>query len=324
MNMIKTNVTYLQIMFLTAILLAIFAVPALAGDVVPLQESPPLTMSYTTSGAEPVATMTYTNYYVAEGTKITPPTAISFTDTPSGASERISLVPNAGKGTPYVKPRKLKIHESRYEFEKHVKQKHGKRYQVEEFRVEQAEGGLDSFMYIVENRDESILQLGEICTETELAHRIAVAKDFVLNNPELIGLTENEELRVRGLDRNHCRSIYFDVYVNEYELYRAQAIFTFVPQNNFNASFQLKPITPEMYAAAQADALSPEEIARIVYQDMNIPIDGKDDKKTQKLQMRKYLRNEEPYAYWDVRGRYIYYINAITGEIIFKQPNVKK
>ena len=80
------------------------------------------TIYYTTNGAEPTAPATYTNYYIAEGTTITPPTAVP-------EAETIALVPNAGKGTPYVKPHKLKIHESKREFEKYVKEKHGKRVQ---------------------------------------------------------------------------------------------------------------------------------------------------------------------------------------------------
>jgi hypothetical protein len=301
---------------------------ASAADALVLEESQPATSYYTTNGADPNVTppsepVTYTNYYTAEGTKITPPTAASFTETPLGASETISLVPGAGKGKPYVKPEKLKIHESKYEFEKHVKQKHGKRFKVEEFRVEQTESGLDSYMYIVENRDPSVLQLGDTCTNAERAHRIGVAKNFILNNSELIGLTENEELRERGRERTYCRSLYFDVYVNNYELSSAQIIITFVPQHNYSMSFQLKPVTPEMYAAAQQEALPPEEIAKIVYSDQNISIDDKNGNKPPELIMRKYLRNREPYAIWEVRDRYLYEINAVTGEIAFKQLNIK-
>ncbi len=309
---------------LAAIMLAMSAGLASTADAVQLQASPPATIYYTTNGAEPTvtqpeATTTYTNYYVAEGTKITPPTAISFTDTPLGASERISLVPNAGKGRPYVKPEKLKIHVSKKEFEKYVKQKHGKRFKVDRFNIKQMENGIEGSIRIVENKDPAILQLADRCTEEERARRVKKAREVIVNNPELIGLTENEELRERGINRQYCDALYFVQYVNDYELDGAIVRFVFVPQFNFSVGIDIMPTTPEMYAAAQQPALSAEEVAQIVYKDLNIPLDGT---KPPKLTMYKYLRSKEPYAIWEVSGRYLYEINAITGKIERKVRNI--
>jgi len=309
-------------------MLAMSAGLASMADAVQLQASPPATIYYTTNGAEPTvtqpaATTTYTNYYVAEGTKITPPTAVSFTDTPLGASERISLVPNAGKGRPYVKPEKLKIHASKKEFEKHVKQKHGKRFKVEEFRIQQTEYGISGYIDIVERRDPNILQLGAFCSETERAKRIAIARDFVLNNPELIGITENEELRERGLARNDCGALRFDRFINGYQL-RTSLDVDFAQHWNFSISFHLDPITLEMYESAQQPALSAEEIATMVYKDLNIPLDGKGAMKPPKLTMYKELRNKEPYAVWEVSGEYNYRIDAISGRIVRKALNIAR
>lgn len=306
---------------LLAIVTLIFTGTALAADAISLQASEPATIYYTTSGADPSVTTTYTNYYVAEGTKITQPTAISFTDTPLGASERISLVPNAGRGRPYVKPEKLKIHESKKEFEKHVKQKHGKRFKIFDFSSKQTENGLEGHIFLVENKNSDILQLGRICTDEERTRRIAAIKEFIINNPELIGVTDNEELREKGLERNYCASLYFNRYINGYELQGSVFHFGFEPQWNFSISVDLDTVLPEMYLAAQQDALTPEEIAKIVYRDLNITIN--ENAPPPKLVMRKYLRNREPYVIWNVREKYIYEINALTGEIVFKQLNVK-
>lgn len=317
----SARIELLVVLPLVAIMTLIFTEVAFAADAIPLSASEPYTIYYTTSGAEPAAPTggtstptTYTNYYVAEGTKITPPTVVP-------ASETISLVPDAGKGRLYVKPQTLKIHESKKEFEKHVKEKHGKQFKIEDFDVRQTEDGIEGHIYIVENKNSEILQLSNNCTEDERAHRIAVAKDFILKNPELAGITENEEVRERGVDRQHCGAIYFDRYINGYQFVGSVFRFSFVPQWNFGFSVHLTPITPEMYAAAQADALPPEEIAKIVYRDLNIPLDGI---KPPQLEMRKYLRNKAPYVYWKIAYENVYEIDAITGEITYKQLNIRR
>lgn len=302
-----------------AIMTLIFTGTALAAGAISLPASEPATIYYTTSGAEPIvtppaATTTYTNYYVAEGAKITPPTVVP-------ASETISLASDAGKRGHYARPRKMKAHESKREFEKHIKDKHGKRYKVMDLDAKQSESGPEGYIFLVENKDPDLLQLGDICTTVERAKRIAAVKDFILNNPELTGITENEELRARGIELQ-CRNLYFDRYINGYEFIGSVFRFSFDPQWNYSFSIHLKPITPEMYAAAQADALPPEEIAKIVYQDLGIPVNGKNGNKPPKLEMRKYLRSTEPYVYWKVSYENAYEINALTGEIVRKRPNV--
>lgn len=308
-----------------------YAGAAFAADALSLPASEPATIYYTTNGATPVipdagittsATSTVSlsatpaNYYMAQGATIIPPAE-------SLPGEVISLVPDAGrKGKHYIKPQKLKIHESKAEFERHVKEKHGKRYKVMDFDAKQSESGLEGYIYIVENKNSEILQLGETCTEEERVKRITVVKEFILSNPELIGLFENEELRVRSIYREGCEDLYFDRYVNGYEFVGATLHFVFVPQFNYSVGTSLKPINPEMYAAAQADALPPEEIVKIVYRDMNISIDGSLGSQSPKLRMHKYLRDTEPYAVWRVEGRYVHEINAISGEIINKRRNV--
>lgn len=299
---------FMLLILLTATMAFMSAGVASAADAISFPASEPQTIYYTTNGATPT----------------TPVSNISAASTVS-AIATFSLVPNAGKGTSYKKPEKLKIHESKQEFEKHVKQKHGNRFKVATFNVKQKEHGLEGFIDIIENKDPTILQLGERCTEEERAFRIAIAKEVMLNNPEMIGLTENDELRERSITRDYCNHFYFDRYINEFE---APGVYhlIFQPQYNYSIYAELDPITPEMYAAAQQKGLSEEEIADIVYKDLNIPTtdnNGKRLKKLPKLEMRKYLRNKVPYAYWRVAYKNVYEIDAITGEIAFKQPNIR-
>lgn len=315
---------------LAVIMLIMPVVTASAADAISLPASEPYTMYYTTNGATPSAPTTQTitapaavasramlpaNTYIVQGTSVTPPPEPLPGDV-------ISIIQNAGrKGKHYVKSQKLKIHESRYEFERHVKEKHGKKIRVMDFESTQTENGLKGYIFLVENKDPAILQLGDKCTDIERANRVAVAKDFISENHELIGLTQNEELYERGL-KDNCLNLYFDGYINGYQVAGSVYRVSFVPQWNYSFSTHLQPITPEMYAAAQADALSPEEIAQIVYKDLGIAIKGKTNDQLPKLEMRKYLRSSEPYVYWKVAYRNVYEINAITGEIFHKRPNV--
>ncbi len=290
------------------ILVLMSAGTVLAANAISLPASEPYTIYYTTNGATPTA-----------------PTS-NITATSTAAIETFSLVPNAGKGKSYKKPEKLKIHESKREFEKHVKEKHGKRFNVMDYGARQTENGLEGNIFIAENRDPAFLQLGDTCNEGERARRVAIAQEFFLNNSELIGFTENEELQVRGIERNYCGSLYFDRYINGYKLVGSVIHFGFEPQYNYSIIATLRVITPEMYTAAQQKGLSEEEIADIVYQDLNIPTTDNKSKRLKslpKLEMRKHLRNEKPYVIWEVRDRYFYEIDAITGEIVFKKPNVK-
>lgn len=328
--------TKILLIHFTVIMTLMFTGFAFAADAISLPASEPQTIYYTTSGAMPTAPATvtttavavksnapYADYYVAEGTKITPPTTVSSTDTALGASERISLSPSAGKGTKYIKPQKLKFHESKREFEKHIKEKHGKRFSVMSFGINQSEHGLKGSLFIVENKNSGTLILGPDCTEGERARRISAIKEFIVNNAELVGFTENEELREQGLYRNYCGSLYFNRYINDYKLQGSVYHLGFEPQWNFSLGVEMTPITPEMYAATQLEALTPEDVAKIVYKDLNSSLaSGKTDV-LPKLKLRKYLKDSEPYVFWEVQGEYIYEINAITGEILFKQLNVK-
>jgi hypothetical protein len=158
----------------------------------------------------------------------------------------------------------------------------------------------------------------------------AIAQTFLEEEAAGLGIVDLTQYRVREIredEDTHTVHIYYDRYINKLEVeganinisIRSDGIITSVDAD-------LMPISPEAYRATTKKTLSKERIQQIIKQDLTSfpPKWRKPGWKPDfsNIQFRKYAVPDKPYVIWKVDSAFRYTIDAFTGEILKKVPNI--
>ena len=162
----------------------------------------------------------------------------------------------------------------------------------------------------------------------------AMAKAFLEDEAELLGLTNTGEVRERRIITKKVSygiitDIEFRRYVNGIEVKNAYILLIIGPEEQVDSIMtELVPVTPEMYQAASEKSISKEQVDAIVNNDLRSSgVPEKEAACAKSLLstkysdlLKQYLITTPPYIVWKTSCYYNYVINAITGEIISKEP----
>lgn len=177
---------------------------------------------------------------------------------------------------------------------------------------------------------EKKLQAGE----GEHGKAKAIARAFMEEEAELLGITNMSEIRENRISRNEgdrgfFTRLYFHRYVGKLQMEHAYIEVTIGPDDTTitGVSAELVPSPPELYAAVSKPTLTQEKIFEIIKWDLKSL--GKDQQGVTVLGVKKVAIPTNPYVIWVVDvgltrglGRWEYRLDAFTGEIIKKQSTL--
>lgn len=157
----------------------------------------------------------------------------------------------------------------------------------------------------------------------------SIVREFLTEEAELFGIADLNELReihyetdVRGLT-----SIRFQRYIDQLPLENSTIQF-FVRSSGevSEVSARLSPSSPELYEAVKKETLSEERIRAIAEETLR----GVGFDVTINPYMRQYIKAHKvaiatpPYVLWKVESYWNLVINAFTGEVIEKYSNIMR
>ncbi len=156
----------------------------------------------------------------------------------------------------------------------------------------------------------------------------ALAKAFLQEEASLLGITNMDEIREFAINTDKgyggdITQIYYRRYINDLELDNEVIHITIGPDETINhVSASLVPVPLELYQAAAKETLPEKKIREIVQQDLKSTMIKAKDAKISEI--RKIAVPTSPYVIWKVYAKWLYTIDAFTGEILTKKSRVIK
>jgi len=149
----------------------------------------------------------------------------------------------------------------------------------------------------------------------------AIAKAFMDDEPDLLGINNPDEIQesnistTKGFGGNYTH-VYYRRYINGVELENADMRITIGPTENITSVHaRLKPASPEVYEATKKKTLTEEDIRAIIELDLK---ENQIDLKGHPITFKKMAILSEPYVVWKAESRWLYTMDAFTGNIISK------
>jgi len=161
----------------------------------------------------------------------------------------------------------------------------------------------------------------------EDGHARALAKAFMEEEADVLGITDMNEIRESRFSKNDgfvkdIVVINYARYIGELELEGSYFEVRLWQNKIRSLSTALVPVSPELYAAAREKRMSKDKAVKIVERDIKAA--GHDPKGMKLWSIKEIAIPDAPYVIWHVNcgvergGRWLYRINAFTGEIIKK------
>lgn len=233
-------------------------------------------------------------------------------------------------------------HESRYKFERYIKEKY-KQIKHAESDVKQTMNGPSGKVWLsgdIEPQKKVALDLSKE-PDRHVRSR-AIAKVFMDDEPALLGITNSYEMQEmnistdKGFEGDYTH-INYHKFINGIELKNADLLIVVGPKENiFSVHARLVPVSSEVYEATQKNTLSEDEVKSIVETDLaaddNSGYDKlrkaeSDSRGHERIQLRRSFKKvaitTPPYVIWEVSYiTYIYNIDAFTGKIMNKIDSI--
>ncbi len=155
----------------------------------------------------------------------------------------------------------------------------------------------------------------------------AIAKAFIAGEPSLFGITNPEELReYKVISSSLGITVKYHRYIGDVPLENVEIFVTVSPDEKISSiSAHVNPPDPALYRALSRKTITEEKAFDIVSRDL--AADGINPDNLFVLSIRKTAIQSPPHVVWvvDVNlekggvGRWIYKINAYSGEIVEKR-----
>jgi hypothetical protein len=145
----------------------------------------------------------------------------------------------------------------------------------------------------------------------------AIARAFIEEEVVLFGITDLKELREEKVYKSDLNYIFvlYKRYINNLELKGMYIDITINTKEKISSVVAtLVPVSPEAYEATTKKTLPESRIREIALRDLR---SSGDDQHLGEI--KKYVIDEPPYVIWEIMSRYLYRIDAFTGEILYKE-----
>lgn len=158
----------------------------------------------------------------------------------------------------------------------------------------------------------------------------AVAKAFLEEEANLLGITNMDEIHERAIDtsRGHdgdYTTIYYNRLINNLVLNGADIRITIRPDETIAVSAELIPAPPQLYEAVKRKTITKDKVMEIIKQDLLANANKSDSKGMRISEIRKIAISTPPYVVWVANaglendlGGWGYTIDAFTEEILKK------
>ncbi|MBI4685611.1 MAG: PepSY domain-containing protein [Nitrospirae bacterium] len=163
----------------------------------------------------------------------------------------------------------------------------------------------------------------------ELGRARAIARAFMEEEAVILGITDMEELREYEIKKfdgfvKGITHIYYRRYIGDLELEGAYIDFTIWPDGTITRMYAyLVPVSPEVYDAVRKERITKDKALKIIEHDLKSA--GSDPKRIKIENIQEKAVPDSPYVIWEAlvqltkgRGRWLYRIDAFTGEILKK------